>query len=264
MPQPQPFGDSATSADPLNGSTGKVVSAQKEYDDAKEDDSFLNEVEDSLLDHPAKTSSRQTLMTRKDENNNDEVNYSTGSETLFSTTNSPSAIAVPVNPFGDDKYSSHSQYGFHHHDSSSSSNASTPPSQLDDPSSFRRKVRAAIFYLLCSTLHEIIIYKISQRTTWSNVTLFIPFELLISTTIAGLVTIYMKKSSNLKLQYAIGLDGSPILPSIAWKDSAPLAGFTVTAAVFRILKDAHLEASISTALSVSRCGTWQICICLNQ
>lgn len=258
MPQPQPLEDSAASADPLLGRTDSTRSIQREYKDDKEDDSFLNEVEDSLLGHSSTKTSSGTIL--KDGNNDGEGTFSTGSETLYSTSlaNSPSATATLSNPlFRDDKYS-HSQYGSHQHNHHHPHQDGTTP--LDDPSSLRRKTRAAVFYLLCSALHEVVIYKIAQRTAWSNITLFIPIELLISTIVAVLVTRYVKKSSNLRLQHLIGLNGFSILPSKAWKESAPLAGITVAAAVFRILKDAYLEASISTAVSVSRCDRqrcWQ-------
>lgn len=203
--------------------------SHKEYNDDKEDDTFLDEVEESLLGE----STRPGFMAIND--------GSSGSRTLFSASrgNSPQHS----------RSSSRAATPFQHH-TTLKHQVDIPI--LDDPSSFRRKIRAAIFYLLCSTLHEAVIYKIAQRTTWPNATLCIPIELLISTIVGGILTIYMKKSSSLKLQHAIGVNGLQILPSKAWKESMPLAALIVAASVLRILKDALLEASISTATSVSQ------------
>jgi len=208
-----------------NGGIGKTnATTKEEYNNDKEDDSFLDEVEESLLGDSTRPGPGSFL-------NGNRTGDSSGSPTLFSASvgNSPR----------------------HEKTLSSAIQSLSQETPLDDPASFRRKFRAALFYLLCSTLHEGVIYKIAQRTTWSNATLFIPLELLISTLLAGLLTIYMKITSNLKLQHAIGINGLPILPSYSWKESTPLAGLTVAAAVLRILKDAYLEASISTAVSVS-------------
>lgn len=196
----------------------------------KDDDTFLDEVENTLLGSDSLEDSHHA--------GGGGVKAISRSSTAV---NSPRRVASPRNtsrPHYPSPYSSETQ---------------------DDPSSFRRKCRAGIFYLFCSTIHELVIYKIAQRTSWPIATSFIPFEFLIFTIIAGLASLYMKKTSNLKMQHVLGLNGLPILPSLAWKESLPLAALTVAAAALKVLKDASLEASISTAVSVSlpsvECGT---------
>lgn len=196
------------------GATNEASMPHKEYNDDKDDESFLDEVENSLLGKPA-----AGLM------NGNSHSTKTGHSPRHS---SPSRTHL------------HSQYS--HMQSQDA---------LDDSPSFRRKVSAGLFYLLCSGLHEGVIYKLAQRTAWYNATIFIPFEFLIVTVIAGLVTLYMKKTSSVQLQHIMGHNGIPLLPSLAWKEALPLAGFTVAATALRVLKDATLEASISTAVSVS-------------
>lgn len=195
----------------------------------KDDDTFLDEVENTLLG----SDSLNGNVDSPGHHGNGGIKANTSRSST--AVNSPRRASSPRHP--------HSPY------------YSPSESIQDDPSTFRRKCRAGIFYLICSTVHELVIYKLAQRTSWPIATSFIPFEFLIFTIITGIASLYMKKTSNLKMQQLLGLNGlPPILPCLAWKESAPLAALTVAAAAFRVLKDASLEASISTAVSVSPFG----------
>lgn len=196
---------------------------QSTYQD-KDDDTFLDEVENTLL-------GSDSLNGNGDSPGHHGSGIKANTSRSSTAVNSPRRASSPRHP----------HYPHFFPDSTSQ----------DDPSAFRRKCRAGIFYLICSTAHELVIYKLAQRTSWPIATSFIPFEFLVFTIITGIASLYMKKTSNLKMQHLLGLNGLPILPCLAWKESAPLAALTVAAAAFRVLKDASLEASISSAVSVS-------------
>lgn len=206
----------------LNNSEKHDPGNARVYND-KDDDSFLDEVENTLLGD----SSRLSNSNNSDFDSNAAAAVDTRHFKTFSPSRHPPSTALK------------SQYLHANHQEA-----------LDDPATFRRKCRVALFYLLTSTSHELVIYKLAQRTTWPNAILFIPFEFLLLTAIACLASVYIKKTGNLRMQQSIGVNGPPVSSMFTLKDSTPLAVLTVLAAALTILKDAWLEAAIGTAVSV--------------
>ncbi|KAK9894747.1 hypothetical protein P389DRAFT_173903 [Cystobasidium minutum MCA 4210] len=239
-----------STAEKPRATPSQAYASNTSYQD-KDDVAFLEEVESTLLLGGGGDSSSPSSKSKIDNDNlNEEEHEYPGAGTKASRAST--AVNSPRHPLspsssssGHDRGGSNGNSGMHLLHSQLS-----PDYYLqDDPSSFRRKCRAGIFYLICSTLHELAIYKLAQRTTVSIAVAFIPFEFIIFTVLGAVATLYMRKTSNLKMQHAIGLNGMPILPSLAWKESIPLAALVIAAATLRVLKDANLEASISNAVS---------------
>jgi hypothetical protein len=136
---------------------------------------------------------------------------------------------------------------------------------LDDSTTFKRKLRAGLFYLACSTAHELMIYKIAQRTFWQTATFFLSFEYLLLLICGSILTLYMKLRKSVPLQKLIGVNGIQLWPisstssstsassssNTLSKDVLPLAALVVATASLRILKDGLLDVTISTSISVS-------------
>lgn len=220
--QSRSHSQSGTAAAVLNNSEKHNPGNARVYND-KDDDSFLDEVENTLLGD----SSRLSNSNNSDFDSNAAAAAGTRHFKTFSPSRHPPSTALK------------SQYLHANHQEA-----------LDDPATFRRKCRVALFYLLTSTSHELVIYKLAQRTTWPNAILFVPFEFLLLTAIACLASVYMKKTGNLKMQQLIGVNGLPVSSLFTLKDSTPLAVLTVLTAALTVLKDAWLEAAIGTAVSV--------------
>jgi hypothetical protein len=127
---------------------------------------------------------------------------------------------------------------------------------LDDPSTFKLKLRVGLFYLACSTAHELMIYKIAQRTFWQTAAFFLSFEYLLWLVCGVILMIYMRFSKSVPLQKIIGGNGTQLLwpssssPSL-YKDVLPLAALLVATAALRLFKDGLLDVTSSASISVS-------------
>ena len=128
------------------------------------------------------------------------------------------------------------------------------------PSRFRKKARAAAFYFLASTIHDLLNYKIAQRTFWPNAIVLIPLQALFLAIITGTIMFVGKKRGT---SVAVNISGpdSILRPLAHWRETLPLVITLLGCATLYTLQAPFLEVAISTSIMVNRClsaGTFYI------
>ena len=113
----------------------------------------------------------------------------------------------------------------------------------------KRKLRAAVFYVLASMAHELLVYKIANKTIWANAVILIPLEAMLLTLASGAFTFLANKKSDTASQRSLS-QHEPLISFKLWRESLPLVALLVSSSAVFSLQAGFLEMAVSTSVTV--------------
>jgi hypothetical protein len=112
------------------------------------------------------------------------------------------------------------------------------------------KTRALVYHFLASTLHELLLYKIAQRTIWPNALILLPVDAGIHMAFFAIL-VYLARKKGIKFLQPYAGNQESLRPSTAWKDIMPLAACTVLSTAAYFLQAGYLQMAITATVAVS-------------